>query len=151
MLGGFGKRDDERVYRTLLDSLRELGVECEPEPDDMSVAFIVQGDDLEIGFHAKVLEGCVLLSAVLAVTVPPERQDEVLWRINALNADSMFGHFVLHPDEGMITFDHSYLFEDRPSGEHLQFLVYSMLKEVDDVDGELSGLLEEDDRMSLYH
>ena len=69
MFEGLGRSSDEKVFNTLRNAMAELGVDCEADEENRHILFTVQGDDLEIGFQAAVIEGCILLSAVLAVTV----------------------------------------------------------------------------------
>ena len=73
MLMNIGKTDDEKVYQTLKDMFEELGSETTANDAELTLETIVQGDDLEIGFQAIVVERSVLMSAILAITVPPRR------------------------------------------------------------------------------
>ena len=139
MLMNIGKTDDEKVYQTLKDMFEELGSETTANDAELTLETIFQGDDLEIGFQAIVVERSVLMSAILAITVPPEKQKDFVWQINGINADMLYGHFVLHPDGGMVTLDYTYIFDDaKPSRETLGYIVHSILAEVDKYDGTLS-------------
>ena len=142
MLMNIGKTDDEKVYQTLKDMFEELGSETTANDAELTLETIVQGDDLEIGFQVIVVERSVLMSAILAITVPPEKQKEFVWQINGINTDMLYGHFVLHPDGGMVTLDYTYIFDDaKPSRETLGYIVHSILAEVDKYDGTLSQFI----------
>ena len=110
----FQGKIDKMVLETVWRIVGEISDERNRDGDGLSLDCIIPGDDMEIGLLASVENGWLTVSSVLGITVPVERQTDVLRAINALNGEVDLGCFVLHPDKGMVTFEYVYRY---PSGK----------------------------------
>lgn len=135
------KNLEETVYQTLLDALNALGYDCDADPEAMSIEAIVPGDDLEIGFMAYVEEGRIRMSCILSISVPPERRRDLVWELNSINSELIYGCFTLGED-GIVSYDYTHIYNDTaPSPELMAALADLMVSTVDEYDGELDRVI----------
>ena len=134
----FQGKIDKMVFETIWRIVGDISDERSRDGDGLGLDCIIPGDDMEIGLLASVENGWLTISSVLGISVPEERQTDVLRAINALNGEWLtissvlgitvpeerrtdvlrainalngeidLGCFILHPDKGMVTFEYVY-------------------------------------------
>ena len=138
----FQGKVDKMVLETIWRIIGDVSDERNRDESGLSLDCIIPGDDMEIGLLATAENGWLTISSVLGITVPEERQTEVLRAINALNCEVELGCFVLHPDKGMVTFEYVCPYQGNvPSDDFLRALLSFIITTVDRNDGDLDRIV----------
>ena len=138
----FQGKIDKMVFETVWRIVGDISDEHNMGEDGLSLDCIIPGDDMEIGLLVSLKNGWLSISSVLGITVPEERQTDVLRAINALNGGVDLGCFVLHQDKGMDTFEYVYPYQSNvPSEDFLRALLSYIVTTVDGSDGELDRIV----------
>lgn len=137
----FQGKIDKMVFETVWRIVGDVSGERSRSGHGLDLECIIPGDDMEIGLLASADNGWLTISSVLGITVPEERQADVLRMINALNGEVELGCFVLHPEKGMVTFEYVCPYQGNvPSEDFLRALLSYIITTVDRSDGELDKM-----------
>ena len=128
------------VIKSALDS-QDFKYKFDEENNVFVTSFM--GDDLPIGTLLNVRDEVLHFAFFLNLKASPENYKEVVWELNIINKNLMFGTFYLDPDDGMISFDYGFPYSEvnMSQGFFLAF-THALLDTVDENDGKLKRIAE---------
>jgi len=100
-----------------------------------------EGDDLPITINIAVHDRVLRFVCPLDLKAKEGNYKDVLWELNGINKDLLFGAFYLDPEDGMIAFEYSFPFMEADVSPEFVLIFIKLCKEtVDAHDGDLKAI-----------
>lgn len=119
------KQQAEKVYQTMVKSLKEHELKFEEDIDKLTIAATMQGDDLPVKFIVRVIPKTKLIQFIspMFFNMPEDKRIDGAIAVAVANYGLLHGSFDYDIDDGEIRFRMTTSYIDSEIGEELFYMM----------------------------